>query len=213
MTNTSAVFLPFPGGCLRPRGNNPADIAKSWQYGINHPDNRIYLSRVFPQTEFAQSEWWQKPDTEKNLVFVIEHAGEAIGTMGVHDIDYIHGHATTGTLIWDKQHWNQGIGTKAKLVLLEYLFDTLNLRQVYSEVIGYNGRSARYSDKCGYREVARLPDFFRFGPVCADKVILLCTRETWQEPFTAFKATYAETDDAMPTRLERVAAHKVPAKG
>ena len=201
-----AIFLPFAGGGLGPRTNDESMITAAW-HGINDVENRIYLLRQFPQTEAAQREWWLKPDTDKELVFVIYLGTTAIGTMGVHHIDYVHGHATTGTLIWSAEHRNQGIATKAKLVLLEYLFDTLNLRRVYSQYIDYNGRSARYSDKCGYVEVARLPGHFRFGPMLADEVTLMCERSTWLPCFAKY-----QSDNPTPhTREQLIAKHRAAA--
>lgn len=198
-----AIFLPFAGGGLGPRTNDESMVSQAW-LGINDVENRIYLLRQFPQTEAAQREWWLKPDTDKELVFVIYHGHTAVGTMGVHHIDYVHGHATTGTLIWSAEHRNRGIATKAKLVLLEYLFDTLNLRRVYSQYIDYNGRSARYSDKCGYVEVARLPGHFRFGPLFCDEVTLMCERSTWLPCFEK----YQQENPRPLTRLQLLAQHR-----
>lgn len=198
-----AVFIPFAGGCLGPRHGDESILKRAW-LGINDPENRIYLSRLFPQTEAAQRDWWMRSDTDKELVFVIYFGSTAIGTMGVHHIDFVHGHATTGSLIWETEYRNRGIATRAKLVLLEYLFDTLNLRRVYSQVIGYNGRSARYSDKCGYVEVARIPNHFHFGPDFADEITLMCERETWLPYFKAYQAEHPEAH----TRQQLIEKHR-----
>ncbi len=198
-----AVFIPFAGGFLGPRSNDAEVIRRAW-IGINHPENRIYLSRLFPQTEMAQRDWWNKPDTDTELRFVIYLDTTAIGSMGVHHIDFIHGHATTGTVIWDPKHRNQGVATKAKIVLLEYLFNTLNLRRVYSRRIGYNGGSGRYSDKCGYVEIARIPGHFRFGTTFEDEVVMMCERETWFPCFAAYQAKHQTAH----TRQELVQLHR-----
>ncbi len=199
-----AVFLPFPGGGLCARPLVEGDLtARLWQ-AINHPDNRIYLSRVFPQSWRAQQAWVDKEDDERNIIFLIRYGDEYIGTMGLHHIDYIHGTATTGTLIWEAKYRNRGIARLAKLVLLEYAFNTLNLRQVYSQVIAYNKRSAAYSDKCGYVYVATLPRRLRFGEDLVDEITLLAERETWLPCFLSFQAEYQGHDGAYRTRREIV---------
>jgi RimJ/RimL family protein N-acetyltransferase len=199
LSTMAPAFLTFPGGALVPRFFDEEIARRAW-VAINRPENWIFLNRYLPQTYEAQVEWLRKPDTATSITFFIRHDQEIIGGMGIHDIDYIHRRAVTGTLLWESQWRNRGIATMAKLVLLDYAFNTLNLEQVYSKVIGYNGRSARYSDKCGYREVARLPDYFRFGTICADELVLLATRDSWLPYFTAFEEQYRGTAGAYQTR-------------
>ncbi len=196
------LFLAFPGGCLRPRRGDDEEVNKAWS-GINHPENRMYLMRRHPQSFVAQQEWLRKPDSPTDLVLVIEFENEAIGTMGVHGIDMIHGTATTGALIWDQKHWNRGIGYNAKMVLLDYLFNMLNLRIIYSKVIGFNGRSAKYSDKCGYKLVATLEDHFRFGDHFEDELFLSVTRDRFMPLWQQF-----QIENSIETLNEIVERHK-----
>jgi RimJ/RimL family protein N-acetyltransferase len=105
--------------------------------------------------------------------------GELIGTMGLHRIDYQNGTATTGSVIFDERYRNQGYGTDAKMVLLDYVFNMLGLYLVESRVIGFNDRSAAYSQKCGYVVEARLRSrFYRFGQR-HDEIILSVIRDEW----------------------------------
>lgn len=180
------AFLPFPDGALRPWLPNETELWKAW-CGINDPENLMYLMRRFPQSYKAQIEWRDRPASEKDVTLVIESRSEAIGTMGAHGIDWVNRTATTGSLIWEQKNWNRGIGTCAKMVFLNYLFNRLNLRIIYSHVIAFNGRSARYSDKCGYVEVGRLPQRFQFGTEYADELILMVTRETWEPKWEVFR--------------------------
>lgn len=198
--STKPVFLTFPGGCLRPPLETDEELMQSWN-GINNPENRIYLSRRYPQALSAQRAWFTKPGTERDIVLIVEHGGEAVGTMGVHGINLMHGHATTGALFWDQQNWNRGIGTKAKMVLLDHCFNMLNLRIVYSQIIDFNGRSTRYSHKCGYQEVARLKDHFRFGTTLVDEVTLAVTREEWEPLWETFRREHGI--ETLPETLER----------
>ncbi len=75
------------------------------------------------------------------------------------------------------------------MLLLEYAFRELNLRKIYSDVIGYNERSLAYAKKCGYVEEARLPNhFYRKGQYW-DKVILVVYREEWEKLWKEFSKT------------------------
>ena len=199
-----AIFLPFPGGglCARPLIGE-ALMTRLWQ-AINNIDNRVYLNQVYPKSWRTQQAWVEKADDEHNIIFFIKYQDEYIGGMGLHHIDYIHGTAVTGTLIWEPQFRNRGIARLAKLVLLEYAFNTLNLRQVYSKVIAYNKRSAAYSDKCGYRYVATLPRRLRFGEDLVDEITLLAERETWLPCCQAFQVEHQGCEGLYRTRQEIV---------
>lgn len=57
-----------------------------------------------------------------------------------------------------------GYGTDAKMTLLDYAFNTLNLHKMCSTVIAYNEASLHYSDKCGYiLEGTRRKHIFKRG--------------------------------------------------
>jgi RimJ/RimL family protein N-acetyltransferase len=150
---------------------------------INDPDVWQYLSIQTPQSEKGEKEWIEKQNTSpSNITLIIEtKTGIPIGVMGLHKINPIDGTATTGAMIGNKRFWNKGYGSEAKKLLLSYAFDILNLRMILSDVIGFNGRSVRYSEKCGYKVVARIPDmFYRFGKY-HDKIILAVTKDGFEK--------------------------------
>lgn len=201
--HTPVPFLSFPGGalCVCPDVDDETFLASL--IAINDPLGRIYLSpEGKPQSASEQRDWWARPIKGEGIQLFIWHNQEEryIGGMGAFDISFRHGTATTGTFIWSPKYRGQGIATKAKLVLLEYLFNTYNLRLIRSEVISYNNRSANYSKKCGYVEVARVPGEFRFGELFADRIILVATRDTWLPYFTVFQEQYLGHPEAYLTR-------------
>jgi len=72
--------------------------------------------------------------------------------MSIGNINWIHRHGATGALIGEKEYWNGGYGTEAKLLLLKHCFDTLGLIKVCSTVLSTNPRSKAYLEKTGYKE-------------------------------------------------------------
>jgi RimJ/RimL family protein N-acetyltransferase len=198
-----AIFLPFPQGALCARPEVDDETFTTSFLAINDPESRMFLSaQNQPQSAASQRDWWTKPAKDDDIQLFLWYDQRYIGGMGVHNISYIHGTATTGTFVWLPKYRNRGIATMAKLVLLDHLFNTLNLRIVYSHVIGYNARSARYRDKCGYTEIARFPKRFRFGDVLVDEVVLQVTRESWLPFFTDFQKKHCDADGAYLTRRE-----------
>ena len=118
-----------------------------------------------------------------NLVFGIHYLKEdrLIGTMGVGKIDWVSRTATTGSLIGYEELVGVGLGSEAKMMLLDYAFNTLNLRLIDSEAWAFNGRSNGSLKKCGYQELFRLKGkVFKAGEY-HDAVVYECTRESFEE--------------------------------
>lgn len=158
------VFLKGKKTVLRPLAESDLPRIVRW---INDPEVRRLISNNYPQTEEEEKEWLKNLGKKKphDIVFVMETVeGRPIGLMGLHQIHEVNRTATTGALIGEKDCWGQGYGSDAKMQLLKYAFDTLNLRKISSSVIAFNERSYRYSLKCGYRDEAVLKEhFFREG--------------------------------------------------
>ncbi|MEX0916909.1 MAG: GNAT family protein [Candidatus Paceibacterota bacterium] len=145
------------------------------------------LRRTFPITEEDERGWIKKAYSgpyPTNLPFLIVALDlptpEVIGTVGFGEIDYINRTATTGTMIVEEAR-GKGYGTEAKHLLLAYAFNALNLRAVKSHVYAFNKASLRVQEKCGYKEVARLPGWCERGNEFFDEVILIVTYEEWLE--------------------------------
>ena len=132
---------------------------------INDPEVTYYLGTHMPQYERNEEQWLERISDNKDTdqVFAIVTAsGEFIGLMGLHKINLKDGTATTGALIGEKRFWGKGYGSEAKMLLLDYAFNALNLRKVCSSALAFNGRSVRYSKKCGYEEEGvRKKQFFK----------------------------------------------------
>ncbi|MBP9760373.1 MAG: GNAT family N-acetyltransferase, partial [Candidatus Pacebacteria bacterium] len=96
-----------------------------------------------------------------------------------HHISWINRTATSGAFIGDVAHQGQGYGTEAKMLLLDYAFNTLNLRKVCSTVLAFNGRSQRYNEKCGYVvEGVQKAQVFRDGSY-HDLILMAVFRDDW----------------------------------
>ncbi len=96
----------------------------------------------------------QKADPPRNieLSVILRETGAVIGTMSMFHIDLVHGTAETGAGIFEVEMRGKGLGSEAKLLLLEYAFDFLGLHAVRSFVWGPNTRSQAALRKQGYRD-------------------------------------------------------------
>ena len=152
------VFLRSSRVILRPLMKSDLPSVLRW---INDPEVRYYLESYLPMAEAEEEEWISGLGKRKpnNVVLAIETAeGIHIGSIGLHNIRWRDRVATTGAMIGEKDYRNKGYGTDAKMLLLHYAFDTLNLRKICSQVIDYNTPSLAYSMKCGYKREGELKD-------------------------------------------------------
>lgn len=180
----------IPAGCfrigrlvaLRPLNKADAPLLYKW---INDPEVHQFLKVTMP-ISFEEEEAWpvslagRKPG---DVIFgiVLLETGKLIGNMGLHRINYINGTAVTGSIIGEKQYWGQGLGTEAKMLVLEYAFNTLNLRKVCASVYDFNGRSKRCMEKCGYhQEGVRKQHIYRNGRY-ADEILMAVFREDFKK--------------------------------
>lgn len=181
------IFLKSKRVVLRPIER--ADVPKFLVW-INDPEVTQYIATLFPKMEADENEWFEglhkrQPD---DIVLGIVVDGKLIGNMGIHHINWINGTATTGAIIGDKEYWGKGYGSEAKMLLLHYLFHTLNLRKISSSVIAYNDRSYAYSMKCGYKEEGRRKaQLYRKGQYW-DEILLAVFRKDWEPAWERFEA-------------------------
>ncbi len=151
---------------------------------MNEPEMRDYLfSNNFPISEKNEVEWIGRlygPKNNQNVTLGIflKDTKQLIGVMSLNKISYIHGTSITGAWL-GKEFRNNGLGVEAKMLLLDYAFNTLNLRKIQSSVIATNTRSADYSKKCGYKVEATFPNqIFQKGKYW-DEIFLAVYREDW----------------------------------
>lgn len=187
---TPAVFLRFPGGYCRPVEEGDVPYIYVW---VNDPDIRPFLNRILLEM-FEDEQEWRKglsKRREHNQVWMVcLDDGTRVGTIGLHGINYKDGTATTGALFGNKEHQSKGIGQKAKMVILNHAFNVLNLRLIYSNVLGFNQRSVRYSERCGYKVIATLPNDIRIGDEFYDCIIMSVSRTEWLPVWEKFRVEH-----------------------
>ncbi|OGI87764.1 hypothetical protein A2995_00600 [Candidatus Nomurabacteria bacterium RIFCSPLOWO2_01_FULL_33_24] len=149
---------------------------------FNDPEVRFYLSSVFPKTIRDEENWFDNQvGKNDNVILSIETREDSrlVGLMGLHRINWISKTAFTGACLGEKEYWGKGYGTDAKMILLNYAFNTLNLRKICSTAYDFNKRSQKYNQKCGYQiEGLRKKQFFVRGSYC-DEVLLAVYKKDW----------------------------------
>lgn len=184
------VFLRGRRVNLRPPTKDDIPLFLRW---FNDEEVRQYIKTFLPLTEPGEIEWLENlhKRQNENLVFVIVEAkhGKPIGTMGLHQINWKDRRAKTGAIIGEKAYWGKGYGSEAKMLLLNYAFNVMNLRKISSGVLSFNARSQAYNKKCGYKVEGILKQHSFQAGAYVDHVLMAVFREDWLPIWKRFQKT------------------------
>lgn len=131
----------------------PKDLAQSLAW-LKDPQVNKFLSQDFSGFDLKQeNQWYQFIQSSHNdMAFAIDtQTGKYIGNCALHKINWIKKIAEFGIVIGDKQYWNQGYGTDAVKLVLQYATHDLGLRKIELNVYNYNGRAIKTYLKCGFK--------------------------------------------------------------
>lgn len=122
-----------------------------------------------PTSRVQEEEWIRKrAAASPTTCFAIETlAGEYLGGIDFHGIEWVDRRAEVGIVIGIKSHWGKGYGTDAMRVLLRMAFAKLNLHRITLRVFDFNQRAIQSYEKCGFRREGVLrDDVWRDGRYC-----------------------------------------------
>lgn len=188
--NNKIVFLKGYKTILRPL-NKETDLENVCRW-INDREVTQFLNTQLPQMRQNEEQWFDDLVKNKNdIVLALETLqGNFIGTMGLHHFNWHDRTAITGTLIGEKEYWGQGYGTDAKMFLLNYAFNSLNLHRISSSAIAFNKSSLNYNLKCGYQiEGRRRQQFFRDGKYW-DEIMIGVLKEEFEPVWKKYQKKF-----------------------
>lgn len=105
---------------------------------------------------------------------------EAIGAVGLMDVDYVNRVAETGSHFLNTDVRGKGYGFEAKHLLFEYAFERLGLHMVNSFVYFANTRSAAALRKQGYTEAGRMCWLYPFEGGFGNMVTFDLLADEWR---------------------------------
>ena len=138
----------------------PLEVEKHLDYIMEHfndPEMRLFLGGFLPVSRNAEKEWIEaveeKMKKRMEFTFAIEKLpeGEMIGSLGLHDIDWISQTCVLGIAIYSKKDWGQGLGTEALQLLIDFGWTHLNLRRIELSVHSHNPRAKHVYEKLGFK--------------------------------------------------------------
>ena len=172
----------------------------SW---INNPKTTAGVLTTPPVTYEAEIAWIEglakRGDTDVVLAILIREGKNwrYIGHTGIHRMTWPDARGSTGSFIGDASVHGKGIGTEAKLLLLNNAILVLALRKITSEVKAFNGNSLGHLLRCGYRIVGVRKEQHFYQGQYVDEILL----ETFRNDFMPIWEHYQEAG-ALPGLTE-----------
>ena len=139
---------------LSPRNSEDYEIFTEW---LNDFETTDYLGRSAQLYTLAGEKKYLEDNNSPEAIFSIITLDEdkIIGSVSLEKINHLKRKATLGIFIGDKNYRNNGYGTEAIKLILEYGFKYLNLNNIKLDLIEFNERALKCYKKCGFKEYGR----------------------------------------------------------
>ena len=140
---------------LSPKGISEEEITKftEWMNDFQVTDYTGRTSQIMTlEGEKTYLENSLKDNDKKTFNIIDLASNQLVGTVGLEKIDHIARSAVLGIFIGDKDFRNNGYGTEAINLLLEYGFKYLNLHSIRLDLISVNDRAHKCYKKCGFKD-------------------------------------------------------------
>src|SRR5918999_445454 len=135
------------------------DLADTYGRWINQPDVRFGVEYLAVATPESQQTWVEETNKAagerepKSVTFTIyDLADDApVGTSGLFEISYMQCGANFGIALGERR--NQGLGSEATRLTLDWGFHVLGLQNVLLEALAWNEAAIRAYEKAGFRRI------------------------------------------------------------
>jgi len=171
-------FLKGKNVNLRHLNEDDVPVMTHW---LNDSEVTQYITINHPMTLEQELEYLKANigRQDKILLGIETLDGVYIGNISIDKINHVDRTATTGIIIGNKEYWGKGHGTEAKMLLLNYAFNTLNIRKIHSSAISFNERSVKYQKKTGAVVEGVLKDQIYKNGKYYDQIMLSIFKEDW----------------------------------
>jgi RimJ/RimL family protein N-acetyltransferase len=139
---------------LSPIDENDAEKYTEW---LNDYEMTKYLVGLDPVNINANKmkEILESAAKDHNYSIIDIETNEIIGDCGFEGINHLNQTSEVGIYLGNKNYWNNGYGTEALSLLLNYGFKTLNFHSVFLQVVSFNERAIRSYEKIGFKFIGK----------------------------------------------------------
>jgi RimJ/RimL family protein N-acetyltransferase len=119
-----------------------------------------------------EREFLEKLSREHTYSIIDISTNELIGNCGFDSIDHLNQTAGIGIFIGNKKYWNNGFGTEALILLMDYGFKALNLHNIFLNVYSFNERAKKCYEKIGFKIIGRKRESLLRGKERYDNILM-----------------------------------------
>ena len=143
---------------LSPKGVSEDEVEKftTWMNDFEVTDYTGSTASVM--TLVSEKEWLENAakNTDNKLFNIVDLENDKlVGTIGLENFNWISRTGTLGIFIGDSDYRDNGYGTEAINLLLEYGFKYLNLHCIKLDLLSINERAHKCYLKCGFKDTGK----------------------------------------------------------
>ena len=148
------------------RAPEPEDLELLYEWE-NNTSYWIISSTIVPFSKYTLKRYLENSHKTiyetGQLRLMIDHIsdGRTIGTIDLFDFDPFHKRAGVGILIADEAYRRKGFASMALKCLVDYCFGTLQLHQLYCNILSNNSESIDLFKKMGFAEAGIKKDWVK----------------------------------------------------
>ena len=133
---------------LRRLTEDKIELVRKWR---NDPKISQYMEYRKIISAEEQLKWFRKINNYNNYYFLIITGGMEVGLINIRDIDNEKKTGEPGIFIWNDNFLNSDISFRASALLMDFVFDILELQKLVIHVLSDNKRAISYNKLWGYR--------------------------------------------------------------
>lgn len=112
--------------------------------------------------EHEQQQWYANLDQAMNHYFIFGAKGLEVGLIHLKNIDGIKQTAEAGIFIGNRQYLNHPIAVIATMVLMDYAFETLQLKELTAKMNETNEKVVKFNMGLGYKFTNKYDEKFSY---------------------------------------------------
>ena len=122
---------------------------------MNDAEVLANLAMFAPMSQAAEEGWFDRMlaaqgSTDYHFVICLIADDRPIGTVGLHEINFIDGRAEFGIAIGERSEWDKGHGTDATRAVCDFGFGALRLERIGLFFYDGNDRARHAYEKAGF---------------------------------------------------------------
>ncbi|MFS0864811.1 GNAT family N-acetyltransferase [Fredinandcohnia sp. 179-A 10B2 NHS] len=107
-----------------------------------------------------------------DLIIALQENDQVIGDLAILDVDHQQRNGSFRIAITDERYMSKGYGTEALRLIIDYMFNTLNLRRIGINVYAYNSRAIKAYEKLGFVQEGILREELYYDGQYYDNILM-----------------------------------------